>query len=44
MFDLAYFSRRVAEYAFEYAINNGRSTVTAVHKGNFTQAAKLIFF
>ena len=27
------FLRRVAEYAFEYAINNGRSKVTAVHKG-----------
>lgn len=27
-------SRRVAEYAFEYAKANGRKTVTAVHKAN----------
>lgn len=27
-------SRRVAEFAFQYAKNNNRSTVTAVHKAN----------
>lgn len=27
-------SRRVAEYAFQYAKNNGRQTITAVHKAN----------
>jgi isocitrate dehydrogenase (NAD+) len=27
-------SRRVAEYAFKYAKDNNRSTVTAVHKAN----------
>jgi len=27
-------SSRVAEYAFTYAKQNGRSTVTAVHKAN----------
>lgn len=27
-------SRRIAEYAFEYARNNQRSSVTAVHKAN----------
>ena len=27
-------SQRVAEFAFEYARNNGRHTVTAVHKAN----------
>lgn len=27
-------STRIAEYAFEYARNNQRSSVTAVHKAN----------
>lgn len=27
-------SRRVAEYAFKYAKDNGRKKVTAVHKAN----------
>lgn len=27
-------SRRIAEYAFEYARNNQRASVTAVHKAN----------
>ena len=27
-------SRRVAEFAFNYAKSNNRSTVTAVHKAN----------
>ena len=27
-------SRRIAEFAFEYARNNHRSNVTAVHKAN----------
>ena len=27
-------SQRVAEFAFQYARNNGRDTVTAVHKAN----------
>lgn len=27
-------SRRIAEYAFEYARNNQRNSVTAVHKAN----------
>lgn len=27
-------SRRIAEYAFEYARNNQRTSVTAVHKAN----------
>ena len=27
-------SERIAKYAFEYAVNNQRSSVTAVHKAN----------
>jgi len=27
-------SQRVAEFAFQYARNNGRHTVTAIHKAN----------
>lgn len=27
-------SQRIAEYAFEYARNNNRASVTAVHKAN----------
>lgn len=33
-------SRRVAEYAFEYAKSNGRKTVTAVHKANIMYVSK----
>ena len=27
-------SRRIAEYAFDYAVKNGRKKVTCVHKAN----------
>ena len=33
-------SRRVAEFAFEYARNNGRHMVTAVHKANIMWVSK----
>jgi len=36
-------SRRVAEYAFEYAISNGRSKVTAVHKANIMRMSDGLF-
>ena len=36
-------SRRVAEYAFEYAANNGRSKVTAVHKANIMRMSDGLF-
>ncbi|XP_017484568.1 PREDICTED: probable isocitrate dehydrogenase [NAD] subunit alpha, mitochondrial [Rhagoletis zephyria] len=36
-------SRRVAEYAFEYAKANGRKTVTAVHKANIMRMSDGLF-
>merc|ERR1719239_1377686 len=36
-------SRKVAEFAFEYAINNKRSTVTAVHKANIMRMSDGLF-
>merc|ERR1712200_247944 len=36
-------SRRVAEYAFEYAASNGRSKVTAVHKANIMRMSDGLF-
>jgi isocitrate dehydrogenase (NAD+) len=35
--------RRIAEYAFEYAANNGRKKVTIVHKANILKALTGIF-
>jgi len=36
-------SRRVSEYAFEYAKSNGRKTVTAVHKANIMRLSDGLF-
>lgn len=36
-------SRRIARYAFEYAVRNGRKTVTLVHKANVLKALTGIF-
>jgi len=36
-------SQRVAEYAFEYAKNNGRKKVTAVHKANIMRMSDGLF-
>ncbi|CAD5207787.1 unnamed protein product [Bursaphelenchus okinawaensis] len=36
-------SRRVARYAFEYARNNGRKMVTAVHKANIMRMSDGLF-
>merc|ERR1712046_26108 len=36
-------SRKVAEFAFEYALNNKRSTVTAVHKANIMRMSDGLF-
>jgi len=36
-------SRRIAEYAFEYAVKNGRKKVTIVHKANVLKALTGIF-
>jgi len=36
-------SRRVAEFAFEYAKANGRNTVTAVHKANIMRMSDGLF-
>ena len=36
-------SRRIAEYAFEYAVRNGRKKVTIVHKANILKALTGIF-
>ncbi|XP_054159399.1 probable isocitrate dehydrogenase [NAD] subunit alpha, mitochondrial [Oppia nitens] len=36
-------SRRVAEYAFEYAKSNGRKTVTSVHKANIMRMSDGLF-
>jgi len=36
-------SRRVAEYAFEYAKSNNRKTVTAVHKANIMRMSDGLF-
>uniref|UniRef100_H3A7L8 Isocitrate dehydrogenase [NAD] subunit, mitochondrial n=1 Tax=Latimeria chalumnae TaxID=7897 RepID=H3A7L8_LATCH len=36
-------SKRVAEFAFEYARNNQRSTVTAVHKANIMRMSDGLF-
>ncbi|XP_054626778.1 isocitrate dehydrogenase [NAD] subunit alpha, mitochondrial-like isoform X2 [Dunckerocampus dactyliophorus] len=36
-------SRRIAEYAFEYARNNQRSSVTAVHKANIMRMSDGLF-
>jgi len=36
-------SRRVSEYAFEYAKANGRKTVTAVHKANIMRLSDGLF-
>jgi isocitrate dehydrogenase (NAD+) len=35
--------RRIAEYAFEYAVRNGRKKVTIVHKANILKALTGIF-
>jgi len=35
--------RRIAEYAFEYAVNNGRRKVTVVHKANILEALTGLF-
>ena len=35
--------RRIAEYAFEYAVNNGRKKVTIVHKANILKALTGLF-
>lgn len=36
-------SRRVAKFAFEYAINNKRSHITAVHKANIMYCCNSIY-
>ena len=36
-------SRRIAQYAFEYAVRNGRKKVTIVHKANVLKALTGIF-
>ena len=36
-------SRRIAEYAFEYALKNGRRKVTIVHKANIMKALTGVF-
>jgi isocitrate dehydrogenase (NAD+) len=36
-------SERIARYAFEYAVANGRSTVTAVHKANIMKLTDGLF-
>jgi len=36
-------SRRIAEYAFEYARNNNRTSVTAVHKANIMRMSDGLF-
>lgn len=36
-------SQRVAEFAFQYARNNGRHTVTAVHKANIMRMSDGLF-
>ena len=36
-------SRRIAEYAFDYAVKNGRRKVTTVHKANVLKALTGIF-
>jgi isocitrate dehydrogenase (NAD+) len=36
-------SRRIAEYAFEYAVKNGRKKVTIVHKANIMKALTGLF-
>ena len=36
-------SRRVAEYAFEYAKNNNRKTITSVHKANIMRLSDGLF-
>jgi len=36
-------SRRIAEYAFDYAVRNGRKKVTIVHKANVLKALTGIF-
>lgn len=36
-------SRRVAKFAFEFAINNNRKTVTAVHKANIMRMSDGLF-
>ena len=36
-------SRRIAEYAFEYALRNGRKKVTVVHKANVLKALTGVF-
>ena len=36
-------SKRVAEYAFKYAQDNGRKCVTAVHKANIMKMADGLF-
>lgn len=36
-------SYRIAEYAFQYAVNNGRNKVTAVHKANIMKSADGLF-
>jgi isocitrate dehydrogenase (NAD+) len=36
-------TRRIAQYAFEYAHMNNRSKVTAVHKANIMKKADGIF-
>jgi isocitrate dehydrogenase (NAD+) len=36
-------SQRIARYAFEYAVRNGRSTVTAVHKANIMKLSDGLF-
>ena len=35
--------RRIAEYAFQYAVNNGRKKVTVVHKANILKALTGLF-
>ena len=36
-------SQRIARYAFEYAVNNGRRKVTAVHKANIMKLSDGLF-
>ena len=36
-------SRRIAEYAFEYAVLNGRKRVTAIHKANIMKLSDGLF-
>jgi isocitrate dehydrogenase (NAD+) len=36
-------SQRIARYAFEYAVKNGRRTVTAVHKANIMKLSDGLF-